>query len=81
MEPDLDPEAIPKSGTMETCNTCFEAKSKKTPYPHKTSRAIEILELIHTDLSGKFSISSVSGYDDYISFIDDYSRAAFIYFW
>jgi hypothetical protein len=58
-----DPEALPKSGAMKICNTCFDAKSKKTPYPHITSHTTEILELVHTDLSGKISVSSISGYD------------------
>ena len=35
-----------------------------------------ILEIIHTDICGPFSVTSVDGYD---SFTDDYRRYGYIY--
>ena len=37
-------------------------------------------EIIHFDVCGPMSSSSLSGYIYYVSFIDDYSRKTWIYF-
>ena len=37
-------------------------------------RSVGILQIIHTDICGPFSVKSVDGYDSFITFIDDYSR-------
>ena len=38
------------------------------------------LELIDSDVFGPMSSISLSGYEYYVTFIDDYSRKAWIYF-
>ena len=38
------------------------------------------LELIHSDVCGPMSSTSLSGFEYYITFIDDYSRKTWIYF-
>jgi len=38
-----------------------------------------VLELIHTDICGPLSVTSVDGYDSFITFTDDYSRYGHIY--
>ena len=38
------------------------------------------MEIIHSDVCGPMSSSSLSGYVYYVSFIDDFSRKAWIYF-
>ena len=38
-----------------------------------------ILEIIHTDICGPFLVTTVDGYDSFITFIDDYSRYGYIY--
>jgi transposase InsO family protein len=38
-----------------------------------------VLEIIHTNICGPLSITSVDGYDSFITFIDDYSRYGHIY--
>ena len=38
------------------------------------------MEIIHSDVCGPMSSSSLSGYVYYVSFIDDFSRKACIYF-
>ena len=42
--------------------------------------AKEILEIVHSDVCGLMSSSSLSGYVYYVSFIDDFSRKTWIYF-
>ena len=38
-----------------------------------------VLEIIHTDISGLFPVTTVDGYDSFITFIDDYSCYGYIY--
>jgi hypothetical protein len=38
-----------------------------------------ILEIIHMDIFGPFSITYVDGYDSLITFINDYSYYGYIY--
>ena len=38
------------------------------------------LELIHSDVCGPMSSTYLSGFEYYITFIDDYSRKTWIYF-
>jgi len=42
-------------------------------------RSAGILEIIHTDICGPFPITSVDGYDSFITFTDDYSSYDYIY--
>ena len=55
-------------------------KNTKKTFPSSESKAKRILEIIHSDVWGPMSSSSLSGYVYYVSFIDDYSRKTWIYF-
>ena len=54
-------------------------KFAKSPFPSSDNRSTEILDLIHTDVSGRMSHVSFSGYEYYVLFIDDHSRKTWIY--
>ncbi|KAI0999861.1 hypothetical protein K3495_g8338 [Podosphaera aphanis] len=54
---------------------CSNQNPKST---HK--RASKAFDLIHSDLSGRFSVKSLGGKEYYITFIDDCTRHAWIYF-
>ena len=43
-------------------------------------KAKGILEIIHSNVCGPMSSKSLSGYEYYVSFIDDFSRKTWIYF-
>ena len=38
-----------------------------------------VLEIIHTDICGPLSVTSVDGYDYFITFTDDYSHYGHVY--
>jgi Integrase core domain len=38
-----------------------------------------LLEIIHADICGLFSTPNLNGYKSFITFIDDYSRYAYVY--
>ena len=59
---------------------CAEGKNTKKTFPTRKSKEKLILEIIHSDVCGLMSSSSLSGYVYYVYFIDDFSRKTWIYF-
>ena len=55
-------------------------KNIKNPFPKSEIKTKGTLELIHSDVYGPMSSTSLSGFEYYITFIDDYSRKTWIYF-
>ena len=65
--------------TLPVCESCLEGKMTKRPFKAKGLRAIEVLELVHSDLCGPMNIPARGGYEYFVTFIDDYSRYGYIY--
>ena len=62
------------------CKGCAKGKNIKNPFPKSETQTKGTLELIHSDVCGPMSSTSLSGFDYYITFIDDFSRKTWIYF-
>ena len=58
---------------------CF-GKYTKTALPSSDTRLEGVLQFIHKDLCGPMSSTSLTGYEYYVRFIDDFSRKTWIYF-
>jgi hypothetical protein len=56
------------------CRGCALGKNTKKAYPHNNRKTNGILDLIHSDLCGPMTASSINGCLYYIIFIDDCSR-------
>lgn len=72
------PDEIPE------CKTCLLAKITRKPRKSNNKdkpkiEATEVLERIHTDLSGAIRTHSAGGYKYFLTFIDDYSRYLTVY--
>ena len=68
-------EGLPKLMQIKhdgVCNGGAKGKSTKKTFPSSESNAKGILEIIHSDVCGPMSSSSLSGYVYYVSFIDDF---------
>ena len=52
----------------------------KTTFHEKDSRAMTILERIHTDMCGPFSVASTTKHKYYVIFVDAFSRKCWIFF-
>ena len=76
----LDSYLIPKPPKNFHCSACSLSKSTHQVPSASYKRAENPFELIHTDLSGKFSIPSIGKRLYYISFIDDKTRYSWIAF-
>ena len=62
------------------CRGSALGKYTKTAFSSSDNISEEVLELIHSDLCGPMSSTSLTGFDYYITFIDDFSRKTWIYF-
>ena len=63
-----------------TCKGCAQGKNIKNPFPKSDTKIKGMLELIHYDVCGPMPSISLSGYEYYVTFIDDYSRNTWIHF-
>jgi len=59
---------------------CESGKKTRGPFPSSSTKTHDILQLIHSDLSGPMLVTSIGGYLYYITFVDDFSRKTWIYF-
>ena len=73
---------IPKIQTKNEgiCKACVKGKNIKNTFASSERKTNIILEVIHTDVCGPMSSSSLIVYVYYVSFIDDFSRKTWIYF-
>lgn len=62
------------------CPRCAEGKLKRGAFPSSQSKTSDILQLVHSDISGMMPVNSLGGYSYYLTFTDDYSRKTWIYF-
>ena len=62
------------------CRGCALGKYTNTAFPSSDSRSEGVLELIHSNLCGPMSSASLTSFEYYITFIDDFSRKTWIYF-
>ena len=64
----------------DVCRGCAMGKCRKAPFPARDSNTTIILDLVHTDVSGRMSHVSLRGYEYYVLFIDDFSKKTWIFF-
>ena len=69
-----------KSKHEGVCKGCAQGKNVKKPFPSSESKAKGILDIIDSDVCGPMATTSLSGYNYYVTFIDDFSRKTWIYF-
>ncbi|KAK3009525.1 hypothetical protein RJ639_014941 [Escallonia herrerae] len=61
------------------CDVCCRAKHSRTVFPDSTSRAMDIFGLVHCDIWGPYRVSTISGTKYFLTIVDDYSRAVWVY--
>jgi hypothetical protein len=63
---------------LEQCRDCIKGKFAKQ-IKKNVKHSTRVLEIIHTDICGLFSIRTVDGFNSFITFTYDYSRYGYIY--
>ena len=61
------------------CVSCQLEKQPALPFNSSESISIDIFDLIHSDIWGPSSVSSIDGSRYFIVFVDDYSRYSWIF--
>lgn len=61
------------------CKVCAKGKHARAPFNETGTRATKPLEIIHSDVCGKFPVRSLGGANYFVTFIDDFTRKIFIY--
>lgn len=62
------------------CARCQYGKAHQLPFEESAFRAKQPLELVHSDVFGPIKQLSVSGLKYMVTFIDDFSRYAWVFF-
>ena len=63
-----------------TCKGCAQGKNIKNPFLKSDTKTKGTLELIHSYVCSPKPSIYLSGYEYYVTFIDDYSRKTWIHF-
>ena len=61
-----------------TCKGCARGKNIKNPFSKSETKTKGTLELIHSYICGPIPSTYLSGYEYYVTFIDDYSRKTWV---
>jgi hypothetical protein len=62
------------------CEGCAPGNNVKASFPSNDSRSKKILDLVHSNVCGVIQVPSASGFQYYVTLIDDYSRRTWILF-
>ncbi|GJU37393.1 putative RNA-directed DNA polymerase [Tanacetum coccineum] len=68
-----------KDSHVSPCDICHKAKQTREPFPFSDHQTTEIGELIHLDLWGPYKVISKDGFRYFLTIVDDYTRAVWIY--
>ncbi|RVW16023.1 Retrovirus-related Pol polyprotein from transposon TNT 1-94 [Vitis vinifera] len=63
---------------FETCVVCLKGKMTAMTRKEKIDRCGGTLDLIHTDICGPLTPTTLGGYKYFITFIDDFSRYGYV---
>ncbi|GJU01054.1 ribonuclease H-like domain-containing protein [Tanacetum coccineum] len=65
--------------SVPVCEICQRAKQTREPFPLSDHKSKTLGELVHLDLWGPYRVHSREGYRYFLTIVDDYSRAVWVY--
>lgn len=68
-----------KGSLNKACEVCFRAKHPRDKFPLSENKALRIFENVHCDLWGPYRHPSSCGARYFLTIVDDFSRALWIY--
>ena len=60
---------------FSVCEACIKGKHPRSPHPASSSRALQLLDLLHSDICGPFPVRTPHSKLYFIIFMDDCSHA------
>ncbi|GJS85516.1 putative RNA-directed DNA polymerase [Tanacetum coccineum] len=76
LKPDLK---IDNTKQTEYCETCQRAKQTRESFPLSDHTSSSLGDLVHLDLWGPYKVTSPEGFKYFLTVVDDYSRAVWLY--
>ncbi|CAA7062674.1 unnamed protein product [Microthlaspi erraticum] len=76
---DLLPVVGSRVKDFSTCSTCFKAKQCRDMFLSSNNKSDGVFEMIHLDLWGPYRIASLCNSYYFLTIVDDYSRAVWVY--
>ncbi|KAI3744219.1 hypothetical protein L1987_57296 [Smallanthus sonchifolius] len=67
------------TNTDYPCEVCHRAKQHRVPFPLSDHESKVLGELVHLDVWGPYKVQSREGYKYFLTIVDDYSRAVWVY--
>lgn len=64
----------------QPCPGCMDCKMERSPFPTGRTRAVQIGQLIHSDVCGPMHVETPGGAKFFVIFSDDYSGFRTVYF-
>lgn len=61
------------------CEVCTQGKQTRLPFTNQGTRAVSLLQIVHSDVCGPMSVNSIGGVKYYVCFIDNFSLQFFVY--
>ncbi|GKB85585.1 putative RNA-directed DNA polymerase, partial [Tanacetum coccineum] len=61
------------------CDVCQKAKQTRETFPFSEHKSAVLAELVHLDLWGPYRIVSKEGYRYFLTIVDDFTRAVWVY--
>lgn len=66
--------------SRSVCEICLQAKQTRDAFPISFNKAVESFELIHCDIWGPYRVASHCGAHYFLTIVDDFSQAVWVYF-
>ncbi|KAJ3688185.1 hypothetical protein LUZ61_017349 [Rhynchospora tenuis] len=67
------------SNSEDVCEICVRAKQTREVFPTSLNKTSEPFELIHCDIWGAYRVASHCGAHYFLTIVDDFSRAVWVY--
>ncbi|GKA39546.1 ribonuclease H-like domain-containing protein, partial [Tanacetum coccineum] len=67
------------NGDFAPCDICHEAKQTREPFPISDHKTTNLGDIVHLDVWGPYRITSREGYKYFLTVVDDFSRAVWLY--
>ncbi|XP_076888654.1 uncharacterized protein LOC143539135 [Bidens hawaiensis] len=61
------------------CDVCHKAKQHREPFLLSDHKSVTVGELVHLDTWGSYRIKSKEGYRSFLTVVDDFSRAVWVF--
>ncbi|GJV89060.1 ribonuclease H-like domain-containing protein [Tanacetum coccineum] len=76
---DLNYIGFSKRDRLSPCNICHKAKQTREPFPLSGYKSKGDGDIIHCDVWGPYRVVSKDGYKLFLTLVDDFSRAVWVY--